>query len=53
MDEGLTRAAYALDEGLIDFGAALEALVGCVLRGRGCIEGCHGGGRGVWVDAEG
>ncbi|KIZ07625.1 Intraflagellar transport protein [Monoraphidium neglectum] len=26
VDEGLTQAAYALDEGLIDFGAALEFL---------------------------
>ncbi|GBF87714.1 intraflagellar transport protein [Raphidocelis subcapitata] len=26
VDEGLTQAAYALDEGRIDFGAALEAL---------------------------
>jgi hypothetical protein len=27
VDEGLTQSAYALDEGLIDFGAALEFLV--------------------------
>jgi len=34
VDEGLTHAAYALDEGLIDFGAALEFLVGLVWPAR-------------------
>jgi hypothetical protein len=35
VDEGLTQSVYALDEGLIDFGAALEFLV----RGRRCGGG--------------
>lgn len=36
VDEGLTQAAYVLDEGLIDLGAALEFLV--------CLSLVPGGG---------
>lgn len=44
VDEGLTQAAYALDEGLIDFGAALEFLVG---GGQGWVGGGVSGHGGV------